>query len=83
MRARIPGVNVLVHPECKKRGRGRGRLRRLDREYIIKALEAAPAGSKWAIGTERESRTTAREPFRAEGKEISLPSTRRSASARP
>jgi quinolinate synthase len=51
VRARIPGVNVLVHPECKHEV-----VAAADyvgsTEYIIKALEAAPAGSKWAIGTE-------------------------------
>ncbi|MBT2393743.1 quinolinate synthase NadA [Streptomyces sp. ISL-1] len=51
VRERIPGVNVLVHPECKHEV-----VTAADyvgsTEYIIKTLEAAPAGSKWAIGTE-------------------------------
>nr|WP_206314137.1 quinolinate synthase NadA [Streptomyces coryli] len=51
VRERIPGVNVLVHPECKHEV-----VESADyvgsTEYIIKALDAAPAGSKWAIGTE-------------------------------
>ncbi|MGV9313432.1 quinolinate synthase NadA [Streptomyces sp. NPDC003691] len=51
VRARIPGVNVLVHPECKHEV-----VAAADyvgsTEYIIKTLDAAPAGSKWAIGTE-------------------------------
>ncbi|MEU8890952.1 quinolinate synthase NadA [Streptomyces sp. NPDC048442] len=51
VRARIPGVRVLVHPECKHEV-----VAAADEvgstEYIIKALDAAPAGSKWAIGTE-------------------------------
>lgn len=51
VRERIPGVNVLVHPECKHEV-----VTAADyvgsTEYIIKMLEAAPAGSKWAIGTE-------------------------------
>jgi quinolinate synthase len=51
VRARIPGVNVLVHPECKHEV-----VSAADQvgstEYIIKALEAAPAGSAWAVGTE-------------------------------
>ncbi|MEU5160330.1 quinolinate synthase NadA [Streptomyces sp. NPDC020875] len=51
VRARIPGVNVLVHPECKHEV-----VNAADyvgsTEYIIKKLDAAPAGSKWAIGTE-------------------------------
>lgn len=51
VRERIPGVRVLVHPECKHEV-----VAAADEvgstEYIIKALDAAPAGSKWAIGTE-------------------------------
>ncbi|MFI5802892.1 quinolinate synthase NadA [Streptomyces sp. NPDC051561] len=51
VRARIEGVRVLVHPECKHEV-----VAAADEvgstEYIIKALDAAPAGSKWAIGTE-------------------------------
>jgi quinolinate synthase len=51
VRSRIPGVNVLVHPECKHEV-----VSAADyvgsTEYIIKTLDAAPAGSAWAIGTE-------------------------------
>ncbi len=51
VRARIPGVNVLVHPECKHEV-----VAAADQvgstEHIIRALDAAPAGSKWAVGTE-------------------------------
>jgi quinolinate synthase len=51
VRERIPGVNVLVHPECRY-----DVVEAADyvgsTEYIIKTLDAAPAGSKWAIGTE-------------------------------
>ncbi|WP_329130977.1 quinolinate synthase NadA [Streptomyces sp. NBC_01476] len=51
VRARIPGVNVLVHPECKHEV-----VSAADyvgsTEYIIKKLDEAPAGSAWAIGTE-------------------------------
>jgi quinolinate synthase len=51
VRERVPGVNVLVHPECRH-----DVVRAADMvgstEYIIKALEAAPAGSAWAVGTE-------------------------------
>jgi quinolinate synthase len=51
VRSRIPGVNVLVHPECKHEV-----VSAADHvgstEYIIKMLDAAPAGSAWAIGTE-------------------------------
>ena len=51
VRQRVPGVNVLVHPECRH-----DVVRAADlvgsTEYIIRALDAAPAGSSWAVGTE-------------------------------
>ncbi|HZM77713.1 MAG TPA: quinolinate synthase NadA [Candidatus Limnocylindrales bacterium] len=51
VRERVPGVNVLVHPECRHEV-----VTAADyvgsTEYIIKTLDAAPAGSKWAVGTE-------------------------------
>jgi quinolinate synthase len=51
IRERVPGVNVLVHPECKHEV-----VTAADyvgsTEYIIRTIEAAPAGSAWAIGTE-------------------------------
>ena len=51
VRARVPEVTVLVHPECRH-----DVVRAADMvgstEFIIKALDAAPAGSSWAIGTE-------------------------------
>ncbi|MEV5526643.1 quinolinate synthase NadA [Streptomyces prunicolor] len=69
VRARIPGVNVLVHPECKNEV-----VSAADyvgsTEYIIKALEAAPAGSKWAIGTELNLVRRLANRFAPEGKEI-------------
>ncbi|GGN91110.1 quinolinate synthase A [Actinoplanes lobatus] len=51
VRERVPGVNVLVHPECRH-----DVVRAADHvgstEYIIKALDAAEPGSAWAVGTE-------------------------------
>ncbi|GAB3665098.1 quinolinate synthase NadA [Actinocorallia lasiicapitis] len=51
VRARVPGVNVLVHPECRH-----DVVTAADHvgstEYIIKKLDAAEPGSSWAIGTE-------------------------------
>ena len=51
VRERVPGVRVLVHPECTHEV-----VRAADEvgstEYIIRALDAAPAGSSWAVGTE-------------------------------
>ncbi|MEU5423944.1 quinolinate synthase NadA [Streptomyces sp. NPDC001407] len=69
VRERIPGVNVLVHPECKHEV-----VAAADyvgsTEYIIKTLEAAPAGSKWAIGTELNLVRRLANRFADEGKEI-------------
>src|SRR3954453_13974032 len=50
-RERIPGVNVLVHPECTHDVVTRADLVG-STEFIIKTVEAAPSGSSWAIGTE-------------------------------
>ncbi len=51
VRERIPGVRVIVHPECRHEV-----VQAADMvgstEYIIRAIEAAPAGTAWAIGTE-------------------------------
>ena len=51
VRALVPGVNVLVHPECRH-----DVVTSADfvgsTEYIIRTIEAAPAGSSWAVGTE-------------------------------
>ncbi|MDQ1250430.1 MAG: quinolinate synthase [Actinomycetota bacterium] len=51
VRARIPGVNVLVHPECQHEV-----VLAADyvgsTEHIITTLDAAEPGSAWAIGTE-------------------------------
>jgi quinolinate synthase len=51
VRERIPGVNVLVHPECKHDVVLAADLVG-STDFIIRTLEAAPAGSAWAIGTE-------------------------------
>jgi quinolinate synthase len=51
VRERIPDVRVLVHPECRHEV-----VAAADEvgstEYIIQAIEAAPAGTAWAVGTE-------------------------------
>ncbi len=50
-RHRIPGVNVIVHPECVHEV-----VLAADyigsTEKIISTIEQAPAGSAWAVGTE-------------------------------
>jgi quinolinate synthase len=51
VRARIPGVQVLVHPECRYEVVESADLVG-STEFIIKTLDEAPAGSSWAIGTE-------------------------------
>jgi quinolinate synthase len=50
-RAEHPGIKILVHPECPIEV---VRLSDLygSTEFIIKTVEAAEPGSKWAIGTE-------------------------------
>jgi quinolinate synthase len=51
VRTRIPGVQVLVHPECRHEV-----VLKADQvgstEYIIKTLEKAEPGTSWAVGTE-------------------------------
>jgi quinolinate synthase len=51
VRERVPGVTVLVHPECRNEVVEAADLVG-STEFIISALEAAPAGSAWAVGTE-------------------------------
>jgi quinolinate synthase len=51
VRERVPGINVLVHPECRHEV-VLGADRVGSTEYIIRTLEAAPPGSAWAVGTE-------------------------------
>ena len=51
VRERVPGVTVLVHPECRHEVVTAADMVG-STEYIIKALDAAAPGSKWAIGTE-------------------------------
>ncbi len=50
-RAAQPDVTVLVHPECQHEVAQAADLVG-STEFIVKALEAAPAGSSFAIGTE-------------------------------
>jgi quinolinate synthase len=51
VRARHPGIRVIVHPEC------RFEVAQLaddsgSTEHIIKCLTQSPSGTKWAVGTE-------------------------------
>jgi quinolinate synthase len=51
IRSSYPDMNIIVHPECKHEV-----VQASDyagsTKYIIDTIEKAPAGSKWAIGTE-------------------------------
>ncbi len=51
IRAEVPEVRILVHPECRHEVVLKADLVG-STEFIIKTVEAAPAGSVWAIGTE-------------------------------
>jgi quinolinate synthase len=51
VRAKYPGIKVMVHPECRfevvEKADYAGST-----AYIVKQVESAPPGSQWAIGTE-------------------------------
>jgi quinolinate synthase len=51
VRAKYPGIRVIVHPECRwevcQKADGVGST-----EMLIKMIEATPAGTKFAVGTE-------------------------------
>jgi quinolinate synthase len=50
-RALLPGVQILVHPECQHDVVANADLVG-STEMIIKSVTQSPAGSKWAVGTE-------------------------------
>jgi quinolinate synthase len=51
VRERVPGVRVIVHPECRHEVVTAADLVG-STEFIIKALDAAEPGTAWAVGTE-------------------------------
>ncbi len=51
VRARIPDVNILVHPECRHDVVLKADLVG-STEFIIKTIESGSPGSSWAVGTE-------------------------------
>ena len=51
LRKNIPGVKILVHPECSMEVVDKADLVG-STSYILRQVEQAPPGTKWAIGTE-------------------------------
>ena len=51
VRQRVPGVTVLVHPECRHDVVTKADLVG-STEFIIATIEAAAPGTSWAVGTE-------------------------------
>ncbi|MEY3128293.1 MAG: hypothetical protein RIS06_849 [Actinomycetota bacterium] len=52
VRVKLPGVKVLVHPECQHDVVSNADVVG-STEMIIKTVANSPAGAKWAIGTQR------------------------------
>jgi quinolinate synthase len=50
-RQRIPDIKILVHPECPQEVNDLADISG-STSMILKTVEKAPAGTKWAIGTE-------------------------------
>ena len=69
MRAKYPGIQVIVHPECRwevcQKADALGSTERL-----IKIVEDAPAGSMFAIGTEIHLVNRLAKRFASKGKRI-------------
>ena len=51
LRKEIPGIRILVHPECKYETCQAADLVG-STDFIIRTVAGSPPGSKWAIGTE-------------------------------
>ncbi len=69
VRAKYPGIQVIVHPECRwevcQKADALGSTERL-----IQIVEEAPAGTTFAIGTEIHLVNRLAKRFAAEGKKI-------------
>jgi quinolinate synthase len=50
-RAEVPGIRIVVHPECQQEVNDLADISGSTGK-IIEAVETAPPGTKWAIGTE-------------------------------
>jgi len=61
-RAKVPGIKILVHPECQFEV-----VQQADvvgsTKKIVETIENAPEGSKWAIGTEHHLVNRLRQRF--------------------
>ncbi len=69
VRARYPGIRVIVHPECRwevcQKADGIGST-----EGLLKMIRQAPAGSSFAVGTEIHLVNRMGKEFAAEGKKV-------------
>jgi quinolinate synthase len=69
VRAKYPGIQVIVHPECRwevcQKADARGSTERL-----IELVEQAPAGTMFAVGTEIHLVNRMAQRFAAEGKRV-------------
>jgi quinolinate synthase len=69
VRAKYPGIQVIVHPECRwevcQKADGVGSTERL-----IKLVKDAPAGSMFAVGTEIHLVNRMGQEFASEGKSV-------------
>lgn len=69
VRAKYPGIRVIVHPECRwevcQKADGVGSTERL-----IKLVKESPAGSMFAVGTEIHLVNRMAQEFAAEGKRV-------------
>ena len=79
LRATIPGVQILVHPECRHEVVLKADLVG-STEFIIKTIEAAPAGS--ALGDRHRAQPGQAARRRPPGQADHRSSTRPSATAR-
>jgi quinolinate synthase len=69
VRARYPGIRVIVHPECRwevcQKADGIGST-----EGLLKMIRLAPAGTMFAVGTEIHLVNRMGKEFAAEGKKV-------------
>jgi len=69
VRAKYPGIQVIVHPECRwevcQKADGIGSI-----DKLIKIIREAPAGSSFAVGTEIHLVNRMGKEFAAEGKKV-------------